>query len=97
MLCQADGRTRCVVPTATPSGGRLATGIVVPGLGFTLSHRSEIFYLDPMHVNGLQPGKRPRTTLVCFYAFEQGKPWMTFGCPGSSHPHAYAPGQLNVD
>lgn len=121
--------------TATPSGGRLAAGVVVPGLGFTLSHRSEIFSLDPAHANALQPRKRPRTTLVCYYAFKNGKPWMTFGCPGgdnqvqadlqlflnvvefgmnpqeaveaprfssssfpgSFYPHAYAPGQLNVE
>jgi gamma-glutamyltranspeptidase/glutathione hydrolase len=121
--------------TATPSGGRLNGGCVVPGLGFTLSHRSEIFYLDPTHANALQPGKRPRTTLVCYFAFKDHKPWLTFGCPGgdnqaqadlelflnvvefgmdpqaaveaarfssssfpgSFYPHAYAPGQLNVE
>ncbi|MGH8055824.1 MAG: gamma-glutamyltransferase family protein [Candidatus Entotheonellia bacterium] len=121
--------------TATPSGGRLGGGVVVPGMGFTLSHRSEIFYLDATHANALQPGKRPRTTLVCYYACKAGKPWLTFGCPGgdnqvqadlqlflnvvefgmnpqeaveaprfssssfpgSFYPHAYAPGQLNVE
>jgi gamma-glutamyltranspeptidase/glutathione hydrolase len=120
---------------ATPSGGRLAGGVVVPGMGFTLSHRSEIFYLDPAHANALQPGKRPRTTLVCYMACKEGKPWLTIGCPGgdnqaqadlqlflnvvefgmdpqaaveaarfssssfpgSFYPHAYAPGQLNVE
>jgi gamma-glutamyltranspeptidase/glutathione hydrolase len=120
---------------ATPSGGRLAGGVVVPGMGFTLSHRSEIFYLDPAHANALQPGKRPRTTLVCYIACKEGKPWLTIGCPGgdnqaqadlqlflnvvefgmdpqaaveaarfssssfpgSFYPHAYAPGQLNVE
>jgi gamma-glutamyltranspeptidase / glutathione hydrolase len=120
---------------ATPSGGRLHSGVVVPGLGFTLSHRSEIFYLDPAHANALQPGKRPRTTLVCYFACKDGKPWLTLGCPGgdnqvqadlqlflnvlefgmdpqaaveaprfssssfpaSFYPHAYAPGQLNVE
>jgi gamma-glutamyltranspeptidase/glutathione hydrolase len=120
---------------ATPSGGRLNGGCVVPGLGFTLSHRAEIFYLDPSHANALQPGKRPRTTLVCYIACKDHKPWLTIGCPGgdnqaqadlqlflnvvefgmdpqaaveaarfssssfpgSFHPHAYAPGQLNVE
>jgi gamma-glutamyltranspeptidase / glutathione hydrolase len=120
---------------ATPSGGRLHSGVVVPGMGFTLSHRSEIFYLDPAHANALQPGKRPRTTLVCYFACKDGKPWLTLGCPGgdnqvqadlqlflnvvefgmdpqaaveaprfssssfpgSFYPHAYAPGQLNVE
>ena len=120
---------------ATPSGGRLNGGCVVPGMGFTLSHRAEIFYLDPTHANALQPGKRPRTTLVCYVACKDNRPWLTFGCPGgdnqvqadlqlflnvvefgmnpqaaveaarfssssfpgSFYPHAYAPGQLNVE
>jgi gamma-glutamyltranspeptidase/glutathione hydrolase len=120
---------------ATPSGGRLHSGVVVPGMGFTLSHRAEIFYLDAAHANALQPGKRPRTTLVCYLACKDGKPWLTLGCPGgdnqvqadlqlflnvvefgmdpqaaveaprfssssfpgSFYPHAYAPGQLNVE
>jgi gamma-glutamyltranspeptidase / glutathione hydrolase len=120
---------------ATPSGGRLNGGCVVPGMGFTLSHRSEIFYLDPNHANALQPGKRPRTTLVCYFVFKDHQPWLTLGCPGgdnqvqadlqlflnvvefgmnpqaaveaarfssscfpgSFYPHAYAPGQLNVE
>jgi gamma-glutamyltranspeptidase / glutathione hydrolase len=70
---------------ATPSGGRLNGGCVVPGLGFTLSHRSEIFYLDPSHANALEPGKRPRTTLVCYLACKDGQPWLTFGCPGGDN------------
>jgi gamma-glutamyltranspeptidase/glutathione hydrolase len=120
---------------ATPSGGRLNGGCVVPGMGFTLSHRAEIFSLDAAHANALQPGKRPRTTLVCYFAFKDNQPWLTIGCPGgdnqvqadvqlllnvvefgmnpqaaveaarfssssfpgSFYPHAYAPGQLNIE
>jgi gamma-glutamyltranspeptidase/glutathione hydrolase len=70
---------------ATPSGGRLNGGCVVPGMGFTLSHRSEIFYLDPSHANALQPGKRPRTTLVCYFVFKDQQPWLTLGCPGGDN------------
>jgi gamma-glutamyltranspeptidase / glutathione hydrolase len=81
---------------ATPSGGRLNGGCVVPGLGFTLSHRSEIFYLDPSHANRLEPGKRPRTTLVCYLACKDGRPWMTFGCPGGDN-QAQADLQLFLD
>ncbi len=138
----ADGTTHLSVIdeegnifVATPSGGRLNGGCVVPGMGFTLSHRSEIFYLDATHANALQPGKRPRTTLVCYVACKDNHPWLTLGCPGgdnqvqadlqlflnvvefgmdpqsaveaarfssssfpgSFYPHAYAPGQLNVE
>jgi gamma-glutamyltranspeptidase/glutathione hydrolase len=70
---------------ATPSGGKLDSGVVVPGLGFALSHRSEIFSLDPSHPNALEPGKRPRTTLVCYLACKRGAPWMTFGTPGGDN------------
>ena len=88
----ADGTTHLSVVDgegnifmATPSGGRLNGGVVVPGMGFTLSHRSEIFYLDPAHANALQPGKRPRTTLVCYVACKDGTPWLTIGCPGGDN------------
>lgn len=75
---------------ATPSGGKLDSGVIVPGLGFALSHRSEIFSLDMSHANALEPGKRPRTTLACYLACKRGKPWMTFGCPGGDN-------QIQVD
>jgi gamma-glutamyltranspeptidase/glutathione hydrolase len=54
-------------------------------MGFTLSHRSEIFYLDPSHANALQPGKRPRTTLVCYIVCKDQQPWLTLGCPGGDN------------
>ena len=48
----------------------------------TLSTRSEMFFLDDDHANGLQPGKRPRTTLINYLVCRNGVPVMTFGCPG---------------
>jgi gamma-glutamyltranspeptidase/glutathione hydrolase len=41
-----------------------------------------MFFLDENHPNGLQPGKRPRTTLVNYFVCRDRKPVMTFGCPG---------------
>ena len=41
-----------------------------------------MFFLDDTHANGLQPGKRPRTTLVNYLVCRDGQPIMTFGCPG---------------
>jgi gamma-glutamyltranspeptidase/glutathione hydrolase len=41
-----------------------------------------MFFLDEQHPNGLQPGKRPRTTLISYLVCRQGVPVMTFGCPG---------------
>ena len=66
----------------TPSGGVFRKSAFAPELGCTLSTRSEMFFLDDDHPNGLQPGKRPRTTLVNYIVCQDGRPVMTFGCPG---------------
>ena len=73
-----DGNMVCI----TPSGGILRKSVFVPELGCTLSTRSEMFFLEEAHPNGLQPGKRPRTTLVNYLVCEDGEPIMTIGCPG---------------
>ena len=73
-----DGNMVCV----TPSGGAFDKSVYFPELGCTLSTRSEMFFLDEDHANGLQPGKRPRTTLVNYMICKDGQPFMTIGCPG---------------
>jgi gamma-glutamyltranspeptidase/glutathione hydrolase len=73
-----DGNMVCI----TPSGGVFRKSVFVPTLGCTLSTRSEMFFLDDDHPNGLQPGKRPRTTLINYLVCRDGVPVMTFGCPG---------------
>ena len=73
-----DGNMVCL----TPSGGVFRKSAFAPELGCTLSTRSEMFFLDDSHPNGLQPGKRPRTTLVNYIVCKDGRPVMTFGCPG---------------
>ena len=77
-VIDGDGNMVCL----TPSGGVFRKSAFAPELGCTLSTRSEMFFLDPHHPNGLQPGKRPRTTLVNYMACRDGRPVMTFGCPG---------------
>lgn len=66
----------------TPSGGWFSTSPVVPGLGFPLGTRGQMFSLDPTHPNCLQPGKRPRSTLTPSLVTKEGLPWMVFGTPG---------------
>jgi gamma-glutamyltranspeptidase/glutathione hydrolase len=73
-----EGNMVCI----TPSGGVFRKSAFVPDLGCTLSTRSEMFFLDDNHANGLQPGKRPRTTLINYLVCRNGVPVMTFGCPG---------------
>jgi gamma-glutamyltranspeptidase/glutathione hydrolase len=68
--------------SATPSGGWLQSSPVVPGLGFPMGTRGQMFWLRPDLPNSLVPGKRPRTTLSPSFALKDGRPWMAFGTPG---------------
>jgi len=67
---------------ATPSGAWLAGSPVVEGVGFPLTTRIQVFYLDPQHPNALAPRKRPRTTLTPTLVRRNGKPCMAFGTMG---------------
>src|SRR5690606_30839765 len=66
------------IVSATPSGGWLQSSPAVPGLGFPLGTRAQMFWLDPQHPSGLAPGKRPRTTLSPSFALRDGVPYMAF-------------------
>jgi gamma-glutamyltranspeptidase/glutathione hydrolase len=76
-----DGNMVC----ATPSGGAFAKSVFIPELGCALSTRIEMFNFDDGHPNRLEPGKRPRTTLVNYIVSRNGTPIMTVGCPGGDH------------
>jgi len=49
---------------ATPSGGWLQSSPAVPGLGFNVTTRGQMFWLDERLPSALRPGARPRTTLT---------------------------------
>jgi gamma-glutamyltranspeptidase / glutathione hydrolase len=68
--------------SATPSGGWLQSSPVVPGLGFCLGTRGQMFTLSPGFASTLAPGRRPRTTLSPGMALRDGEPYMAFGTPG---------------
>jgi gamma-glutamyltranspeptidase / glutathione hydrolase len=68
--------------SATPSGGWLQSSPTVPGLGFCLGTRGQMFWLDDTVPGALAPGKRPRTTLTPTMALRNGVPWLAFGTPG---------------
>ncbi|MGE5131802.1 MAG: gamma-glutamyltransferase family protein [Gemmatimonadota bacterium] len=70
------------VVTATPSGGWLQSSPVIPGLGFCLGTRAQMFTLTPALNNTVAPGKRPRTTLSPTMVLRGGEPWLAFGTPG---------------
>lgn len=70
------------VVSATPSGAWLQSSPVVPGLGFPLGTRGQMFWLEQGLPSSLRPGVRPRTTLSPALALRDGRPWMAFGTPG---------------
>lgn len=67
--------------SATPSGGWLQSNPVVPGLGFPLNSRAQMFWLDEGLPTSLRPGTRPRTTLTPSMAEKDGVR-IAFGTPG---------------
>ncbi|MBI3912081.1 MAG: gamma-glutamyltransferase family protein [Armatimonadetes bacterium] len=67
---------------ATPSGGWIPSSPVIPGIGFPLGTRGQMFSLDPEHPNRLEPGKRPRTTLTPSLAMHRDRPFLVWGTPG---------------
>ena len=60
--------------SATPSGGWLQSCPVIPGLGFSLNSRGQMFWLEEGLPSSLAPGKRPRTTLTPSLALRDGQP-----------------------
>lgn len=67
--------------SATPSGGWLQSSPVVPGLGFPLNSRAQMFWLQEGLPTSLAPGRRPRTTLTPSLAEKDGTR-LVFGTPG---------------
>ena len=69
------------VVSATPSGGWLDGSPVIPGLGFCLGTRGQMFWLEEGLPSSLEPRKRPRTTLSPTIARRDGET-LAFGTPG---------------
>ncbi|SIS50336.1 gamma-glutamyltransferase family protein [Paracoccus saliphilus] len=67
--------------SATPSGGWLQSSPVIPGLGFALNSRAQMFWLRDDLPTSLRPGARPRTTLTPSMAEKDGIR-VAFGTPG---------------
>ncbi|MWD26380.1 gamma-glutamyltransferase family protein [Aquicoccus sp. SCR17] len=70
------------VVSATPSGGWLQSAPVVPGLGFPLNTRGQMFWLEGDGPSLLRPGSRPRTTLTPTIAEHEDGRVLSLGTPG---------------
>jgi gamma-glutamyltranspeptidase/glutathione hydrolase len=68
--------------SATPSGGWLQSSPAVPGLGFCLGSRMQMFWLEHGLPSTVGPGRRPRTTLSPTLVLQDGEPVMACGSPG---------------
>lgn len=68
--------------SATPSGGWLQSSPAVPGLGFPLPTRAQMFWLAPGLPGSLGPGRRPRTTLSPGLVLDDDGRGFAFGTPG---------------
>jgi gamma-glutamyltranspeptidase/glutathione hydrolase len=75
---------------ATPSGGWFQSSPVVPELGFSISVRGQMFWLDEKSNARLEPGRRPRTTLTPSMAFRDGAPYIAFGTPGGDQQEQWS-------
>ncbi|CAP41587.1 gamma-glutamyltransferase family protein [Bordetella petrii] len=75
---------------ATPSGGWLSSSPVIPGLGFSISTRLQMTWLDEGVPGVLTPGKRPSTTLSPGLVLRDGEPYMVFGTPGGDQQDQWA-------
>ena len=69
--------------SATPSGAWISTSPIIPGLGFCMNTRAQMFHLSEKHVERLEPGRRPSTTLSPSLVMKDGNPYLTFGTPGA--------------
>jgi gamma-glutamyltranspeptidase/glutathione hydrolase len=68
--------------SATPSGGWLQSSPVVPALGFPMTSRAQMFWLEDGLPGSLAPRKRPRTTLTPTMVMRGNAPYMALGTPG---------------
>lgn len=82
-LCTADAAGNMVSLIQSNYRG-MGSGIVVPGTGFALQDRGEMFTLQDGHANDYAPGKRPFHTIIPAFVMKDGRPWLAFGLMGGS-------------
>jgi gamma-glutamyltranspeptidase/glutathione hydrolase len=82
------------IVAATPSGGWLQSSPAVPGLGFNITTRGQMFWLDDRLPSHLAPGRRPRTTLTPTMLTRDGMAVAGLGSPGGDQQDQWTLGFL---
>ena len=73
------------------------SGVSVPGYGFVLHDRGNLFSLEPEHPNVVEPGKRPFHTIIPAFVMKDGQPVLSFGNMGGAvQPQAQATELVNM-
>ena len=80
--------------SATPSGGWLQSAPAVPGLGFNITTRGQMYWLEERMPSTLAPGRRPRTTLTPTLITRDGQPILGLGSPGGDQQDQWALGLM---
>jgi gamma-glutamyltranspeptidase/glutathione hydrolase len=84
--CHLNVADRCNnVVSITVSGGWLQGSPVIPSLGFSLSTRAQMFWLQEGLASSLAPFHRPRTTLTPTLAARASGALLAFGCKGADY------------
>ena len=61
------------------------SGVVVPGTGFIMNNHMDDFALKPGHIQSIEPGKRPLSSMTpTLVSDPDGKPFMAVGSPGAT-------------
>jgi len=61
------------------------SGVTVPGTGFIMNDHMDDFVLKPGHIQSIEPGKRPLSSMTPTLVLDpEGKPFMTVGSPGAT-------------
>jgi gamma-glutamyltranspeptidase/glutathione hydrolase len=80
-LCAADA-DGMMVSLLQSNANTFGSHVVVPGTGVALQNRAAGFSLDPMHLNCLEPGKRPFHTIIPGFLTRKGEAIGPFGVMG---------------